>query len=103
MKFNKLPSLYKPEKSLGRRITFTQEELMVYRQEKIKRDIEFFKATVPYLTFFITTGVFLTCGLWIYNEHYEKRTGINLRKKIFFHLLDIDVVEEDEKKEITKE
>jgi hypothetical protein len=96
MKFNKLPSLYKPQKSIGRRITFTQEELMVYRQEKIKRDIEFFRATVPYLSFFISTGVFFIFGFWIYNQYYEKRTGVNLRKKLFLQLLDIDVIKDEE-------
>ena len=74
-------------------IKLTDQELALYRQEKLLKDIQFFESATPYLFGFTIgiVGVMLTLG--ILNKRHEKKTGESLYKKIYLNLLDIEEVE----------
>ena len=85
-------SLKKTSKDL-RIYKLSENELAVYQQEKIKRDIKFFESAVPYL-FGMTIGItFIIVTISIYNKYYKRKTGQNLWRNIYLNLLDIEEVE----------
>jgi hypothetical protein len=71
----------------------SENELAVYQQEKIKRDIKFFESAVPYILGMTIGITFIIVSVSIYNNYYERKTGQNLWRKLYFNLLDIEEVQ----------
>ena len=66
----------------------TDNELMIYQQQKRIKDFEFYSAVTPYVsTFFVCVSISIFIFLHI-NQKYSKK-GISLLDKLKYNLLDI--------------
>lgn len=65
----------------------SSQELMMYTENKIRKDLEFFKKTVPYVRFVLIGGTFLSIGLTM---AFYKLDGRSNLKKLYLNILGME-------------
>lgn len=76
--------------SIQRKNKISQEELILYSQQKIIKDIEFAKNTIPYVRnylYFVGFGICICSYLW---AKYYKNSNISFGRMLLLNLADLE-------------
>jgi len=93
-KINENKQLFKENKiknkTIQQRANITQEELILYSRQKIIKDIEFAKNTIPYIRnylYFVGFGIFICSFVW---SKYYKNKNISFKRMLLWNLADLE-------------
>ncbi len=76
--------------SVQKRANISQEELILYSQQKIIKDIEFAKKTIPYVRnyfYFVGFGFCMCSYVW---SKYHKNSNISFGRVLLLNLADLE-------------
>ncbi len=71
-------------------LNITQRELILFKQQKLKKDIRFFDATSKYLSYFTIVISGFIVSIFIYDKVFVKNNRQSLSVKLRNTLLDIE-------------
>ncbi len=80
----------KSNNTLQKRANISQEELILYSRQKIIKDIQFAKNTIPYIRnyiYFVGSGIFIFSFIW---SKYHKKNNISFTRMLFLNLADLE-------------
>jgi hypothetical protein len=70
------------------KVYVSQQELGLYQNQKVRRDLIFFQKTTPYIRFVLLGSMMIGMGICYYNSQIEERE--NYFKKLYLNLLDLE-------------
>jgi hypothetical protein len=87
---NEIKGFYHNENSFIKKGLITEKELIIYSRNKIIKDVDFAKNTIPYIrAYFLFVGAVFFIGNFIWSRYY-KNTNISFKRMILLNLADLE-------------